>query len=159
EAAALAKALVGQGLLSEFQAKRLLVGQYELIHGPYILLAETGSGSMGTVYRARSRKDQQEYALKVIPRRSTWDVNRAKEGVRGFQSCQHAGVVPFADVGTSGNFHYLAWPLAEGVSLEQVIQQQEPLSPGLVAHYGLQVTEALDYCHRLGLVHGLLKPS
>src|SRR5689334_2811558 len=104
--AALAKALIGQGLLSEFQAKRLLGGQCELIHGPYVLLGETGSGSMGTVYRALCRKDQREYALKVIPRRSIGDVSRAKEVVRGFQSCQHPGVVPFADIGTSGNLHY-----------------------------------------------------
>lgn len=159
EAPALAKALVGQGLLSEFQAKRLLGGQCDLVHGPYVLIAEAGSGSMGTVYRALSRKDQREYALKIIPRRSTWDANRAKEVVRGFASCQHPGVVPFADVGTSGNLHYLAWPLVHGVPLEHLIQQQGQLAPGLAAHYGLQVAEALEYCHRLGLVHGLLKPS
>lgn len=159
EPGALAKFLMAQGLLSEFQAQRLLSGHCDLIHGPYVLLAEAGSGSMGTVYRALSRKDQREYSLAIIPRRSTWDANRAKTVVRGFEACQHPGIVPFADVGTSGNLHYLAWPLVGGLSLEQVVRDQGRLAPGLAAYYGLHIAEALEYCHRLGLVHGLLKPS
>src|SRR5439155_5253297 len=53
EAPALAQYLVGQGILTQFQADRVLQGKTQgLVLGPYRLMDALGSGSMGTVYRA-----------------------------------------------------------------------------------------------------------
>jgi serine/threonine-protein kinase len=159
EPAALAEHLIGQGLLSTFQAKRLLAGNTDLLLGPYALTDELGAGSLGPVYKAVSKKDQRAYALKLLPRRSTWDASNARRVVRSIERCQHAGVVRFADVGTSGNSHYLAWSLVTGETLDKLVQRVGRLNPGLAALYALQTAEALDACHQLGLVHGLIKPS
>src|SRR5262249_39678407 len=115
--------------------------------------------SMGTVYKALSKTDSKWYAVKVLPRRSMWNVRIARRKVRAFEQCQHPSVVPFVDVGTSGGMHYLAWPLVEGEPLDKLVEKQGKLSPEQAALIGLQTAEGLDLCHQQELFHGLLKPS
>ena len=109
EAPALAEFLVGKGILTEFQAERLLQGKTQgFVMGPFTLSDSLGSGSMGTVYKAQSKTDNNWYAVKVLPRRSMWNVRLARRQVRQFEQFSHPSVVPFVDVGTSGGLHYLA---------------------------------------------------
>ena len=160
EPAALANHLVSEELLTRFQADRLLKGDtQELVLGPYVLMELAGFGNMGPVFKALSKTDNRWYALKVLPRRSMWNVLLARRQVRAFEKIQHPSVVPFADVGTAGSQHYLVWPFAEGESLDKIVQREGKLSSGLVAHYGYQIAEALSICHQQGQFHGLLKPS
>jgi serine/threonine-protein kinase len=160
EPPALAEFLVGQGILTEFQAERLLQGKTQgFVLGPFTLKDALGTGSMGTVYKAQSKTDERWYAVKVLPRRSMWNVRIARRKVRSFEQCQHPSVVPFVDVGTSGGMHYLAWPLVEGETLDKVAEKQGKLSPELTAQYGMQAAEGLELCHQQSLFHGLLKPS
>jgi serine/threonine protein kinase len=160
EPPALAEFLVKKSILSQFQAERLLQGKTQgFVLGPFTLMDALGAGSMGTVYKAQSKNDNQRYAVKVLPRRSMWNVRIARRKVRAFEACRHPAVVPFVDVGTAGGMHYLAWPFVEGQTLEKVVQTQGKLNSGVAAHYALQVAEGLDVCHQQALFHGLLKPS
>jgi len=160
EPPALAQFLVDQGILSHFQAERLLQGKTQgLVLGPYTLIDALGSGSMGTVYKALSKTDNKWYAVKVLPRRSMWNVRIARRQVRSFEQCKHPSVVPFVDVGTAGGTHYLAWPLVEGEGLDHLVEREGKLPPGLTALIGFQAAEGLDICHKNNLIHGLIKPS
>jgi serine/threonine-protein kinase len=160
EPPALAEYLVNQGVLSQFQVDCLLKGKTQgLVLGPYTLADTLGTGSMGTVYKATSKNDNRTYAVKVLPRRSMWNVRIARRLVRAFEQCKHPAVVPFVDVGTAGGTHYLAWPLVEGETLDKIVQREGKLSPGLAALYARQTAEGLDICHKHSLVHGLIKPS
>ncbi|MFO0937336.1 MAG: serine/threonine-protein kinase [Gemmataceae bacterium] len=160
EAPALAQYLVQHGTLTQFQAERVLNGKTAgLVLGPYVLLDAIGQGSMGQVYKASSKNDSNFYAVKVLPRRSMWNVRLARRQVRSFGNFQHPAVVPFVDVGTAGGLHYLAWPLVEGKSLEAMIAQEGKLSPEQTALIGMQVAQGLTITHQNNLFHGLLKPS
>lgn len=160
EPPALAQYLVTQGILTQFQAERLLQGKTQgLVLGPFTLTDSLGTGSMGTVYKALSKNDNRVYAVKVLPRRSMWNVRIARRHVRTFEQCQHPSIVPFSDVGTAGGMHYLVWPLVDGETLEHLVQREGKLPPGLAAHYALQTAEGLQVCHQRDLIHGLLKPS
>lgn len=160
EPPALAEYLVGLGILTQFQSDRLLQGKTQgFVLGPFVLMDALGSGSMGTVYKAQSKTDNNWYAVKVLPRRSMWNVRLARRKVRAFEQCKHPAVVPFVDVGTSGGMHYLAWPLVEGESLEKKVQASGKLSHGAAAHFALDIAEGMEVCHQQGLIHGLLKPS
>ncbi|MFO0880567.1 MAG: serine/threonine-protein kinase [Gemmataceae bacterium] len=156
----LADFLVKKGYLTEFQAERLLQGKTQgFVLGPFTLMDALGAGSMGTVYKAQSKNDSRWFAVKVLPRRSMWNVRIARRKVRLFEQAQHPSVVPFVDVGTAGGMHYLAWPLVEGRSLDKIVQEQGKLSVELTAQYALQTAEGLYAAHQANLFHGLLKPS
>src|SRR5947208_10722108 len=160
EAPALAEFLVDQGTLTAFQAERILNGKTQgLVLGPYVLLDAVGSGSMGQVYKACSKNDNALYAVKVLPRRSMWNVRLARRQVRSFGQFAHPAVVPFMDVGTAGGLHYLCWPLVEGSTLEGVVQQNGKLPVNLATLYAVQVAQGLTVAHQNNLFHGLLKPS
>lgn len=160
EPPALSDYLVRQNILTQFQAERLLQGKTQgFVLGPFTLMDALGAGSMGTVYKAQSKTDNNWYAVKVLPRRSMWNVRIARRKVRSFEQCRHPAVVPFVDVGTAGGMHYLAWPLVEGETLDKVVQQQGRLPAHLAANIALQIAEGLEVCHQQSLIHGLLKPS
>jgi serine/threonine-protein kinase len=156
----LAQFLIEQGILTQFQADRLLQGKTQgFVLGPYIVMDALGSGSMGTVYRAQSKNDGQWYAVKVLPRRSMWNVRLARRKVRVFEECVHPAVVPFIDVGTSGGMHYLAWPLIDGVTLDKIVASSGKLPASQVAQYAMKAAEGLEVIHGKNLFHGLIKPS
>ncbi|MFO0822402.1 MAG: serine/threonine-protein kinase [Gemmataceae bacterium] len=160
EAPALAEYLVSQGTLTGFQAERVLNSKSAgLVLGPYVLLDAIGSGSMGQVYKASSKNDSNLYAVKVLPRRSMWNVRLARRQVRSFANFSHPAVVPFVDVGTAGGLHYLVWPLVEGTTLEALVQHNGKLPPNQAALYALQIAQGLTEAHQNSLFHGLLKPS
>jgi serine/threonine-protein kinase len=160
EPPALAEFLVDKSVLTRFQADRLLQGKTQgFVLGPFTLMDALGQGSMGTVYKALSKTDNKWYAVKVLPRRSMWNVRLARRKVRQFEQCKHPSVVPFVDVGTAGGMHYLAWPMVEGETLERIVQQQGKLPPAQAVAFAVQAAEGLETCHAQGLFHGLLKPS
>lgn len=160
EAPALAEYMVQANALTAFQAERILNGKTQgLVLGPYILQDAIGQGSMGQVYRAASKNDTTTYAVKVLPRRSMWNVRLARRQVRSFSQFQHPAVLPFVDVGTAGGLHYLVWPLAEGQTLESLIAREGKLNVAQTAMIGVQVAQGLAIAHQNNLFHGLIKPS
>src|SRR5205823_8263867 len=144
EAPALAEYLVKHSVLSQFQAERVLQGKTQgLVLGPYTLVDGVGAGSMGQVYKALSKTDNQWYAVKVLPRRSMWNVRLARRQVRAFGQFQHPTVVPFVDVGTSGGLHYLVWAFVEGETLDSLVQKKSRLEPGTAVQIALQLASGL----------------
>src|SRR5262249_14602615 len=127
--------------------------------GAFTITHALGAGSMGTVYKARSRTDTRIYAVKVLPRRSMWNILVARRKVHAFEQCHHPAVVPFPDACTASGMHYLAWPFVEGESLDKLVERQGKLSAEQAATIGTQAAEGLAAAHEAGLFHGLLKPS
>ena len=85
EPAELAAHLVDQRILTRFQADSLLNGKSQgLVLGSFIVHDILGSGTMGTVYKARSKVNNDWYAVKVLPRRSMWNIRLARRKVRDF---------------------------------------------------------------------------
>ncbi len=160
EPAELAAHLVDQSILTRFQADSLLNGKSQgLVLGSFIVHDILGSGTMGTVYKAKSKVNNEWYAVKVLPRRSMWNIRLARRKVRDFEQFSHQAVVPFVDVGTAGAMHYLAWPLVEGEPLNKLVERQGRMSAPEVALLGTLASEGLEASHQRSILHGLLKPS
>jgi serine/threonine protein kinase len=160
DATALAEHLVKTGILTAFQATRLLEGQGRgLVLGPYVLVDVLGTGSMGTVYKARGKADRKPYALKVLPVRGPWNVRQARRTLQQFPEEPHGSVVPWVDVGTSAGLHYLVWLFAEGETLEAAVRREGLLPPARAAAIGVQLANALQWCERHGVWHGAIKPG
>ncbi len=161
DAVGLADFLVRQGLLTPFQATAVLEGRAsELVLSSFLLTEELGTGSMGTVYKARAAGSDNWYALKVVPRRNVVSLNEIAEKAQALRDIRHPRVSALVHLGAVGERVYLAWPLLEGgEKLDAYVRRQGKLTPRQAAQIGIQVASGLQPYHQHGLFHGLLKPT
>jgi serine/threonine-protein kinase len=153
--------LVSQKALTRFQADAVLEGNpADLVLSLFVLTDVLGSGSMGTVYKARSTKMDGWFALKVVPRRNVVTFNTIAEKVKALADIRHPRVSALVHLGAAGERVYLAWPYLEGgEKLDAWVTKQGKLTPRQATGVALQIAAGLQPYHEAGLFHGLLKPS
>jgi serine/threonine-protein kinase len=162
DSVALAAQLVYEGILTKFQARRLLEGKKSLVFGRYILLDHIGIGAMGRVFKARHRLMDRIVALKVISPSET----SAKNSVpRLFQEMKivglldHPNVVRAFDADQHDDAPYIVMEYLEGENFEQVLQRRGPLPPDEVMLYMAQASRGLAHAHQKGVIHRDVKPT
>ncbi|MFG2076662.1 serine/threonine-protein kinase [Nonomuraea maritima] len=141
------------------QQKRLLADRYELV-------APIGRGTMGTVWRARDRALGREVAVKEIrqdpglteEQRTELRERMVREG-RLAARISHPAVAAIHDVLIHDGSPWIIMELIEARSLEQVIDEEGPLPPRLVAEIGVDLVGALRAAHAQGITHRDVKPA
>ena len=141
------------------QQTRLLAERYELI-------SPLGRGTMGTVWRARDRTLGREVAVKEIrqdpglteEQRAELRERMVREG-RSAARVNHPAVAAIHDVIIHDNSPWIIMELIEARSLEQVIDEEGPLPPRLVAEIGVDLLGALRAAHAQGITHRDVKPG
>jgi hypothetical protein len=130
--------------------------------GDYELLEMIGQGGMGVVYRARQRALDREVAIKLLSSGAL----ASEEFVAGFRrearhaaQLQHPNIVVVHEMGEHAGLAYYAMQLVRGRSLSQSLAADETLSPHDSARLLRTIAEAVDYAHRLGVLHLDLKPG
>lgn len=155
----LAEFLVSRGVLTAFQAERVLAGQARsLTVGEYRILEPHHVGTFGPVFRAIN--GNREFALRVLPLRSLWQAKQARELVRALS--EHSdlpGCAPLTEADSSRESHYLAWPLVTGELLADRVHERGPYSITGVIELLTKLADALAACHDRGILHGLLTPQ
>ena len=71
----------------------------------------------------------------------------------------HPNIVTVFDVGEDQGHPYIAMELVEGQTLAEELKSRKPLSTKDVVEIGIQLTRALDYAHKKGIVHRDVKPG
>ena len=130
--------------------------------GLYELIEPIGQGGMGTVYRARHKKLNQEVALKVLPSwrmRNPKSIARFEREMRAVGKLNHPGIVRALDAGEANDVHFLAMEYVDGVNLSTLLRQSGTLAVPDACEIILQVSDALQYIHDQGLIHRDIKPS
>ncbi len=131
------------------------------------ILGRLGSGGMGVVYRARDSVLEREVALKLIRTEVAGEDelrHRFLREARLAAAINHPGVATLFEAGEAepdgegAPQLFLASELVEGQSLEEILREG-PLPVDRVIDLGLQLTEALEAAHKLGIVHRDIKPS
>ncbi|MFG3439090.1 protein kinase [Nonomuraea sp. NPDC047897] len=138
---------------------RLLAERYELI-------SPLGRGTMGTVWRAHDRALGREVAVKQIredpglteEQRSELRERMVREG-RLAARISHPSVAAIHDVLIHEGSPWIIMELVEARSLEQVIDEEGPLPPRLVAEIGVDLLGALRAAHAQGITHRDVKPA
>lgn len=128
--------------------------------GRYEATEIIGSGGSGTVYRGRDQLLDREVAIKVLQDGHEPETQRRfLEEARLLASLQHPNIVPIYGYGRADNGSaWLVMPLLPGSALDYA-EHGRDRAPLDVANFLLPVGQALDYCHRQGVVHRDLKPS
>ena len=158
----LARGLVELGLLTRFQAERLLAGLTEgFILGQYRILDEIGRGGMGRVYKAEHQTMHRVVALKILSPALT-KTRRARElfqrEVRAAAKLTHPNIVTAFDANQIGDRCYLVMEFVDGPNLSDLVKERGPLPVGQACDYVRQTALGLQYAHDLGMVHRDIKP-
>jgi hypothetical protein len=127
----------------------------------YRIEREIGSGGMATVYLARDLKHDRDVALKVLRRDLA-----AMLGSDGFLNeiritarLDHPHILTLIDSGVVDGFVYYVMPFVRGESLRDKLKRQKQLRLDEALDITRQITSALDYAHRQGVVHRDIKPE
>gem|GEM_PF-2337602 len=163
DSSALAERLVEQGRLTEFQARRLLVGKAKsLVFGRYVLLDRLGIGAMGRVFKARHRLLDRLVALKVVLpvcASSKHSVTRFFREMKIVGVLDHPNVVRAFDADQHEDSPYIVMEYLEGEDLEKVLRRRGMLPPQEVIDCMIQVAWGLAHAHEKGVVHRDIKPT
>ncbi len=130
--------------------------------GPYRILEQIGVGGMATVYKAYQPSMDRYVAIKVLPHYlSTQDeqfLKRFQREARAIAKLEHAHILPVYDYGEHESIPYLAMRYVEAGTLKELIARG-PLALDEINRIVGQVGSALDYAHRLGVIHRDVKPG
>jgi serine/threonine-protein kinase len=159
----IARALVEKGLLTRFQAERLLVGHTAgFLLGQYRILDQLGRGGMGRVFKAEHATMKRVVALKVLTP-MLMQTDRARElflrEIRAIAQLVHPNIVTAYDANEDAGRYYLVLEFVDGPNLDQLVRKQGPLPVGLACDYIKQAANGLQAAHALGMLHRDIKPA
>jgi len=131
--------------------------------GRFLIRERLGEGGFGTVYRAYDPQLEREVALKV-PRAGSLHgptrVRRFREDARSAAQLRHPNIVPVFDAGEADGHHFIASAYVRGGTLADALKQApDGLAIDRAVRVVRRLAEALDYAHRLGVVHRDVKPD
>jgi len=159
----IARTLIERGLLTEWQHQNLRQGRLNgFFVGRYKLLDVVAGGGMGTVYLAEHALMKRRVALKVLrPALGAEQVNvdRFYREARAAAMLDHPNIVSVHDVGSDGDFHFLAMEYLEGQTLRDLVVKDGLPNYDTAAEYIRQAAEALAYAHARSIVHRDIKPE
>lgn len=127
----------------------------------YRIVAELGSGGMGTVYRADDTLLGRAVALKFPHRELVHEPDaraRFLREARAASALDHPGIVVLYDVCDVEGEVFLAMQYVEGVSLREKLRVR-PLPVAESLGIGRAVADALAHAHSRGVVHRDIKPE
>lgn len=163
----IADALVGDEVITRWQAEKLLAGKHKgFFLGKYRLLDLLGKGGMSSVYLAEHVLMKRRCAIKVLPAKRVNDTSylaRFHREAQAVASVDHPNIVRAYDVDCAQDrdtqIHFLVMEYVNGQSLQELIIRSGPADYADAIEYIRQSAEGLEHAHRAGLVHRDIKPA
>ena len=132
-----------------------------VLGGRYALGRAIGTGASGTVYAAEDLDLGRHVAVKVLHEALAGDpvfVERLAQEARIVAGLHHPNILTVYDWGVDGSAYLVTEYLAGG-SLRSLLDTGRTLSHSQALVVGLDVCQALDHAHQMGVVHRDLKPA
>jgi serine/threonine protein kinase len=137
-----------------------------LIGGRYTLRAAVGHGGMGTVWRAADKLLHRDVAIKEVilpPGLAPTDrdamYERTMREARAAAALQHPAVVQVYDVVHENGRPWIVMELLDARSLADMVIEDGPVPPRVVAKIGIALLGALEVAHAHGVLHRDVKPA
>jgi hypothetical protein len=133
--------------------------------GHYALGPAMAPGPVGTVFRAKDTKTDQEVALKILPADFPADdaeVQRFVRIMKQYLALHHAGLVQLRGVGRTLPYVWVASELVAGDSLAIAIRDPRSHKKGKwrpALRIARHLARILDFLNRRHLVHGSVTPA
>jgi response regulator RpfG family c-di-GMP phosphodiesterase/serine/threonine protein kinase len=166
----LVEALVGHGLLTDYQVSRIFSGHtFGLVLGNYRIVERIGAGGMGVVYKAEHIHMKRAVAIKVLVTEedtSSVFLQRFYSEMQATAVLSHPNIVLAFDAGEMAVprsrhdvLRYLVMEFVPGKNLEQFVLDHGPVSVPQACDFIRQAASGLQHAHEHGLVHRDIKPS
>ena len=128
-----------------------------MLHG-YMIEKRIGSGSYGSVYLVRCKKDQQLYAMKKI---NVFNIKRKEREyliseilIQKANKCEY--IIKLIDVFYESNYIYIVSEYAENGDLDKFItnfkRRRKYINNRTIGKLILQLASALKYLHRNNII-------
>jgi serine/threonine-protein kinase len=130
--------------------------------GRYQIREIIGEGAMACVYKAFDPEINRALAIKLLKAQLRLDGeyrNRFLREAKGAGVLSHPNIVTVFDVGEDQGHPYIAMELVEGDTLAEELKAKKPLTTKDIVEIGIQLTRALDYAHKKGIIHRDVKPG
>lgn len=128
--------------------------------GSYTIIEKLGTGSMGTVYRARKEGDTRDLAIKVfVPgfAKLASYIQRFKSQSKDFVKLVHPNLVKSVEFGVSQGRFFHSTEFVPGITLARAIEERGRMSEADALGVVGQVAAGLDALFQAGLMHGGIK--
>jgi tRNA A-37 threonylcarbamoyl transferase component Bud32 len=127
----------------------------------YRIERELGQGGMATVYLAYDLRHERKVAIKVLRPELAASIGpeRFLREIRIAAQLQHPHVLPLLESGEAGGFLFYVMPYVDGESLRDRLARQGELPVHEAIKLIVEITDALSYAHRQGVVHRDIKPD
>jgi serine/threonine protein kinase len=163
--AALATALIGEGLLTDFQAEQIQLGKWRRFNiKHYQVLDRLRDTFLGSHYLCVHHLlgRQGVVTVKVLPTALAEDeavLDRFYREARALAGVDHPNIIRAYDIDQDDKFHFLVTEFVDGSTLDHVVTTSGPLAPPRAAHLIRQVALGLQHVHGARLVLRNVTPS
>src|SRR5574342_1339416 len=124
---------------------------------------------MATVYLAQDLKHDRKVAIKVLRPElaAVIGAERFLSEIKTTANLQHPHILPLFDSGRTGgqadgrsdDFLYSVMPYIEGETLRDKLNRETQLGMHDAVRIVTEVSSAMDYAHRHGVIHRDIKPE
>jgi serine/threonine protein kinase/tetratricopeptide (TPR) repeat protein len=132
----------------------------QLLH--YRILSKVGEGGMGQVFKAEDTKLGRHVALKLLAPQSNQDTMARRRLMAEAQSASvlnHPNVVTIYTIEEHEDQTFIVMEFVEGDTLTSHLTLNGALPLTRLLDIGIQVADALEAAHSIGLIHRDIKPS
>lgn len=133
------------------------------ISARYSLDELIGEGAMSEVYKGTDTQTHQPVAIKIL--KAETNSNRIEDVIRFRREAQtvaklsHPNLAKIYEVGEYQGSNYIVMEFIPGKSLAAYINNKKKLEIDQAIEIIIQISQALDYVHNLGVIHRDLKPD
>ena len=131
-----------------------------LLH--YRIINKVGEGGMGQVYRAEDTKLGRYVALKLLAPDATRDLTAKRRLLAEAQSASvlnHPNIVTIYAIEEADGVDFIVMEFVEGDTLTAHLALNGAMPLTSLLDVGIQIADALEAAHSVGLIHRDIKPS